>query len=69
MIVLINEPTNKLYYGGAVSAPVFKEVADKVYATQLEINPGIEKQYVKIRPWCLWLKWVIVQRLNIFITS
>lgn len=47
MIVLINEPTNKLYYGGAVAAPVFKEVADKVYATQLEINPGIEKQYVK----------------------
>ncbi|MCO4292434.1 transpeptidase family protein [Solitalea sp. MAHUQ-68] len=46
MIVVINEPTNQLYYGGAVAAPVFKEVADKVYATQLEIHPGVEKQYV-----------------------
>ncbi|UKJ06853.1 penicillin-binding protein [Solitalea lacus] len=45
MIVVINEPTNKLYYGGAVAAPVFKEVADKVYATQLEIHQGVEKQY------------------------
>jgi len=35
-IVVISNP-NGNYYGSAVAAPVFKEVADKVYATRLEM--------------------------------
>ncbi len=37
-IVVINKPHNGKIYGGAVAAPVFKEVADHVYASNLEIQ-------------------------------
>lgn len=37
-IVVINRPAKGFYYGSAVAAPVFKEIADKVYATQLDIH-------------------------------
>lgn len=36
LIVLINEPTEGGYYGATVAAPVFKEIADKIYSTLLE---------------------------------
>jgi cell division protein FtsI (penicillin-binding protein 3) len=43
-IVIINSPTNGIYYGGAVAGPVFKEIAEKVYSTSVdfhdEINSG-----------------------------
>jgi cell division protein FtsI (penicillin-binding protein 3) len=31
-IVVVNSPSNWVYYGNVVSGPVFKEIADKVYA-------------------------------------
>jgi cell division protein FtsI (penicillin-binding protein 3) len=37
-IVVVNRPAAGKIYGGAVAAPVFKEIADKVYATQLDIH-------------------------------
>lgn len=37
-IVVINNPKKGVYYGGAIAAPVFKEIADRVFATQLDIN-------------------------------
>ena len=37
-IVVINNPTSGGYYGGAIAAPVFKEIADKVYATDLQMG-------------------------------
>lgn len=36
-IVVVNRPTKGYYYGSSVAAPVFKDIADKVYATQLDI--------------------------------
>jgi len=36
-IVVIHAPQKGYYYGGSVAAPVFKEVADKVYAMNLDI--------------------------------
>lgn len=35
-IVVISRPSSYSYYGGSVSGPVFKEIADKVYATNPE---------------------------------
>ena len=32
IIVVINNPTKGSFYGGAVAAPVFKEIADKIFA-------------------------------------
>ncbi|MCX6245327.1 MAG: penicillin-binding protein [Bacteroidetes bacterium] len=38
MIVVINNPSKGKYYGGAVAAPVFKEIADRVYADLHDID-------------------------------
>lgn len=45
-IVVVNAPSNNVYYGNLVAGPIFKEIADKVYATNLNIHPplSIEKQ-------------------------
>ncbi len=40
-IVVISAPSGDAYYGGAVAGPVFKDVADKVYSTSLEIHQPI----------------------------
>ena len=37
-IVVINNPSKGLYYGGSVAAPVFLEIAQKVYATNPELH-------------------------------
>jgi cell division protein FtsI (penicillin-binding protein 3) len=36
-IVVINKPVG-LYYGGHIAAPVFKTIADRIYASYLDIN-------------------------------
>lgn len=39
-IVVINSPSNGIYYGAAVAGPVFKEIAEKVYSSSLNcIDP------------------------------
>ena len=40
MIIVIDSPNGLAAYGGDVSAPVFKEIADRIYALDLELNPG-----------------------------
>ncbi len=51
-IVLINRPTKGLYYGARVAGPVFREIADKIYAHDLPIHRfypsdnAQEEQYV-----------------------
>ncbi len=35
-IVIINSPSNGIYYGGLVAGPVFKEIAEKVYSSSLD---------------------------------
>lgn len=42
-IVVVSAPTGEVYYGSAVAGPVFKDVADKVYATSLDIHEEINK--------------------------
>jgi len=37
-IVVVNAPTNDVYYGNQVAGPVFQEIARKVYATSLDIQ-------------------------------
>jgi cell division protein FtsI (penicillin-binding protein 3) len=38
-IVAVNAPSNSVYYGNLVAGPVFKEIADKVYATRFFSDP------------------------------
>ncbi|MCE3258567.1 MAG: hypothetical protein K0S12_208 [Bacteroidetes bacterium] len=35
-IVVINSPSNGIYYGGLVAGPVFKEIAEKVYSNSVD---------------------------------
>lgn len=37
-IVVINNPTVGGYYGGTISAPVFREIADRIYATDPDVG-------------------------------
>ena len=44
-IVIINSPSNGIYYGGLVAGPVFKEIAEKVYSNSLDfLEPINNKQ-------------------------
>ncbi|MCC6599637.1 MAG: PASTA domain-containing protein [Crocinitomicaceae bacterium] len=37
-IVVVHDPRSGVYYGSTVAAPVFKELADKIYSTQIEFH-------------------------------
>ncbi len=37
-IVVVTAPSKGVYYGGSVAGPVFKEIADKIYANQIQLQ-------------------------------
>jgi cell division protein FtsI (penicillin-binding protein 3) len=41
-IVLIAEPSSGWYYASSVAAPVFREIADKIYATEFDLHKNPE---------------------------
>lgn len=43
-IVVVNAPSNDVYYAAQVAGPIFKEIADKVYSSKLEIHKELEPQ-------------------------
>lgn len=43
-IVVVNAPSQNVYYGNLVAGPIFKEVSDKVYANSLEMHEPLQKQ-------------------------
>lgn len=47
MVVVIDSPKGFAAYGGDVSAPVFKEIADKIYALDIELNPENQQQILR----------------------
>jgi len=38
-IVVVNSPSRSVYYGNLIAGPIFKEIADKVYATSIQWFP------------------------------
>jgi cell division protein FtsI (penicillin-binding protein 3) len=52
IIVIVNAPSNNVYYGNLVAGPIFKEIADKVFATQIQLHKqlNIQKQNNTIPP-------------------
>jgi cell division protein FtsI (penicillin-binding protein 3) len=40
-IVVVNSPSRSVYYGNLVAGPIFKEIADKVYATNPDWFPAV----------------------------
>ncbi|MCB0480021.1 MAG: transpeptidase family protein [Flavobacteriales bacterium] len=43
-IVVVNAPSKNVYYGNLVAGPIFKEIADKVYATSVQIHDELTNQ-------------------------
>lgn len=43
-IVVVNAPSQNVYYGNLVAGPIFKEVADKVYANSIQIHKEIHQK-------------------------
>ncbi len=43
-IVVVNAPSNNVYYGNLVAGPIFKEVADKVYASSIQIHDQLDNK-------------------------
>jgi cell division protein FtsI (penicillin-binding protein 3) len=40
-MVMVNGPSKGIYYGSAVAGPVFKEIADKVFASSTDLHPEL----------------------------
>ncbi|MBN8702420.1 MAG: transpeptidase family protein [Bacteroidetes bacterium] len=40
-IVVVNAPSNNVYYGNVVAGPIFREIADKVYSTSFDIHQSV----------------------------
>ncbi|MDQ3108583.1 MAG: transpeptidase family protein [Bacteroidota bacterium] len=40
-IVIVNAPSGDVYYGGAVAGPIFKAIADRVFATEMDIHKPV----------------------------
>ncbi len=45
-IVVVNNPSNGVYYASLIAAPVFKDIADKVYANRLELHKDIDQEII-----------------------
>lgn len=43
-IVVVNRPRQGGFYGGDVAGPVFREIADKIYSTELDLHPPINAE-------------------------
>ena len=43
-IVVVYDLSRKVYYGNIVAGPVFKEIANKVYATRIDLHPELERK-------------------------
>ena len=48
-IVVVNAPSNDVYYGNLVAGPVFREIAQKVYATSFDLHDEIIKGSRKLK--------------------
>jgi len=44
-IVVIYNPTRGSYYGNVVAGSIFKEIADKIYSTTLDIQPDVTEKF------------------------
>ncbi|MCK5823031.1 MAG: transpeptidase family protein [Bacteroidales bacterium] len=45
-IVVVNAPSNNVYYGNLVAGPVFKEISDKVYSTDINLHSNINNSFL-----------------------
>jgi len=49
--VVVSRPSYGIYYGGLIAGPVFREIADKVYASGAFVQPIQVKEEIAQVPW------------------
>ncbi|MCS6980586.1 MAG: transpeptidase family protein [Flavobacteriales bacterium] len=72
-LVMITDPQGPLYYGGTLSAPVFKAVADRIYATAFHLHEPINRSlphiadtnHPQVKTGRAFLTAAVLNRLNI----
>lgn len=42
-IVIVYSPSNSVYYGNVVAGPIFREIADKIYSTRLDMHKDLHQ--------------------------
>ncbi len=42
-IVVVNSPSNSVYYGNLVAGPIFKDIADKVYSSNIDFHGPVNR--------------------------
>jgi cell division protein FtsI (penicillin-binding protein 3) len=47
-IVVVNSPSSSVYYGNVVAGPVFKEIANKVYASRLDMHEAVNQKRTRL---------------------
>ncbi len=47
-IVVVNSPTSDVYYGNLVAGPVFREIANKIYATSIDLQKSLNEAPKKV---------------------
>jgi len=67
-IVMVNAPSKGVYYGGAVAGPVFKEIADKVYANSHNLHGDIKLVLNQTNPTPTVIKGAHKQQLQTALT-
>lgn len=55
-MVVVSAPSKDQYYASQVAAPIFKEVADKVYASAIEVHKTLVKQEIQAPTWIPYAK-------------
>lgn len=45
IMIAIDHPTQGKFYGGSVAAPVFKEIADKIYTNDLALHKNLDLEF------------------------
>lgn len=43
IIVVVKDPTNGAYYGGDVAGPIFREIADNIYNSMIEVHEPLNR--------------------------
>ncbi len=43
IIVVVKDPTNGAYYGGEVAGPIFREIADNIYNSMIEVHEPLNQ--------------------------
>lgn len=67
--VMVNAPSKGVYYGGAVAGPVFKEIADKVYANSHNLHGDIKLVLNQVNPTPTTVKTAYKQNLEVVLNK